>query len=262
MKKHIPYPLRRMLEIYFEKRVSRSAAAFAFFFTLSLFPLLIVLAMMLGSFKIEAASVQNLLQGVVPEETLKTLLDYLNSVYGNSGEALLAAGLATVVATSAAAFRIIQTSMADICGAARFKGLGGALFSFVFAIVFLGVIYLCLVLVAAGSWLLRWLGDLLHLRQLAAFWNWFRFIVLFLLLAAVLYGIYRITAPPSKPRKQRIIGALAAAGAMVVCSMVFSIFISLSTKYSLIYGSLASVVILMLWLYLCGNVLFLGNVLN
>ena len=35
-----------------------------------------------------------------------------------------------------------------------------------------------------------------------------------------------------------------------------------STRYSLIYGSLASVIILLVWLYLCGNVLILGNVVN
>ena len=39
-------------------------------------------------------------------------------------------------------------------------------------------------------------------------------------------------------------------------------FISLSTRYSTVYGSLASVIILMLWLYLCGNIVNLGNVLN
>lgn len=262
MKRHIPAPLRQMVKIYFEKRISRSAAAFAFFFTLSLFPLLIILSMMLGSLHIEAASLAGLLQGVVPEETLKTLLDYLNNVYGNGGEALLAAGFAAVVATSASAFRVVQTAMTDIFGAARFRILWGTLFSFVFAVLFLGVIYLSLLIVVTGSWLMQWVARILGLEQLGFFWNWFRFVLLFLLLTVVLYGIYRLTAPPEKPRRQRIIGALAAAGALVLCSIVFSTFIGLSTRYSLIYGSLASVVILMLWLYLCGNVLLLGNVLN
>jgi membrane protein len=37
---------------------------------------------------------------------------------------------------------------------------------------------------------------------------------------------------------------------------------SRSTRYSLVYGSLASVIILLVWLYLCGNILILGNVAN
>lgn len=36
----------------------------------------------------------------------------------------------------------------------------------------------------------------------------------------------------------------------------------MSSRYSLIYGSLASVIILLVWLYLCGNILILGNVFN
>ena len=53
-----------------------------------------------------------------------------------------------------------------------------------------------------------------------------------------------------------------AAAALVAASILFSWFIGMSSKYSLVYGSLASVIILLLWLYLCGNILILGNVFN
>ena len=36
----------------------------------------------------------------------------------------------------------------------------------------------------------------------------------------------------------------------------------MSSRYSLVYGSLASVIILLAWLSLCGNILMLGNVFN
>ena len=48
----------------------------------------------------------------------------------------------------------------------------------------------------------------------------------------------------------------------MIASMLFSWFIGLSSRYSLIYGSLASLVVLLVWLYLCGNILILGNVFN
>ena len=35
-----------------------------------------------------------------------------------------------------------------------------------------------------------------------------------------------------------------------------------SARYSLVYGSLASVIIMLVWLYLCGNILIMGNVVN
>ena len=57
-----------------------------------------------------------------------------------------------------------------------------------------------------------------------------------------------------------MVSGIAAALALVVCSAVFSWFIGLSSRYSLVYGSLMSIVVLLIWLYLCGQILFLAVV--
>ena len=49
---------------------------------------------------------------------------------------------------------------------------------------------------------------------------------------------------------------------MVAAGMASSAMVSMSVRYSLVYGSLASLVILMLWLYVFGNILIMGNALN
>ena len=45
-------------------------------------------------------------------------------------------------------------------------------------------------------------------------------------------------------------------------SWVFSMFIAVSARYPLVYGSLASLVLLMFWLFLCCQIIFLGAALN
>ena len=57
-------------------------------------------------------------------------------------------------------------------------------------------------------------------------------------------------------------GALAASAALAAASMIFSLLMGNSARYSLIYGSLASVILLLVWLYLCGNILIMGNAVN
>ena len=74
--------------------------------------------------------------------------------------------------------------------------------------------------------------------------------------------VYRMAAPRGKPRPPILTGAVLASAALVASSILFSWFIGLSSRYSLVYGSLTSVVILLIWLYLCGNILILGNVFN
>ena len=48
----------------------------------------------------------------------------------------------------------------------------------------------------------------------------------------------------------------------MACSILFSWFIGMSSRYSLVYGSLASLIILLAWLYFCGNILLMGAVVG
>ena len=115
-----------------------------------------------------------------------------------------------------------------------------------------------------GDWLFRLVEDFFHLEQavLPWEWQWFRFLLLFLMMFLFVLVVYRMAAPRGKPRPPVLTGAFLAAAALVAASALFSWFIGLSSRYSLVYGSLASVIILLVWLYLCGNILILGNVFN
>ena len=71
--------------------------------------------------------------------------------------------------------------------------------------------------------------------------------------------VYRAGTPRGAVRRPVVLlSSLLAALAMVAASAVFSWFIGMSSRYALVYGSLASMIILLVWLYLCGNILLLG----
>ncbi len=76
-------------------------------------------------------------------------------------------------------------------------------------------------------------------------------------------AVYRLGTPKREFQlRPMLVGALLCSGALVVASGAFSWFIGMSSRYSLLYGSLASIIILLLWLYLCGTILLLGAVFN
>lgn len=252
----------KMFRIYTEKRIARSAAEFAYFLTLSIFPFLICVAAMLGSLDLTEAALMDFLSGILPESIAKTVSDYLAYVGENFSHGMLFMGI-TVVATSAsAAFRAIMHSMTDIQGQARFKGLLGTVFSFVFSLLLLIAVYLSGVVVVTGGWFINMIETWFGFSLLTEIWHWFRFLLLLVILVLVIYIIYRMTAPREKPRQPRLAGAMAASVTLVGFSMVFSSFIGLSSKYPVVYGSLASIIILMIWSYICGTILIMGNVLN
>ena len=261
MKSKIKIIAGDMVKIYIGKRVSRSAAELSYFLTLSVFPACICLYVMLGNILPDESVILEFASAIIPEEAFSVLSDYIVYIKGNESRGMLAAGIIMTITTSAAAFRSIHNIMGDIHGETRFKGLVSIGFSIVISLVFLAVMYFAVVVIVTGNWFLAFVEEKLNIPGITGSWNWLRFLLLFALLFVIIFGIYRITALRGTDT-YLLPGALLASLALVLTSMVFSVFISLSSRYPLVYGSLASMVILMLWLYICGIILIMGNALN
>lgn len=250
-----------MIDIYNTAGVPRSAAALSYFLTMSLFPILICVHAMVASFATDITPFLESLDALIPEGTLQTIIDYLNYVANQDTAAILTAGLLATATTSAAAFRTIHNIMADIQGAPRFTGVFKLIVSFVFSLFFLGAIYFAIVVMAAGNWFINILTQWLPKTEVLAFWAWLRYPLLFIIFMFIIYWVYRINAP-KQMRGGFYPGSIAASVILVLVSMLFSWFVSLSARYPLVYGSLASIIIFMLWMYICGQILIMGNALN
>lgn len=252
-----------IVSIYTKYRVLRSAAEFSYFLTLSIFPLLICLTAMLAGLDINEQVLIDLLDTVLPENVIAVISDYLNYVTDNYDQGMLFIGIVVMATSSAGAVRSLFNIMSDIQGKARFKGFGGVLISFVLAIILLFTFYLSMVILITGSWFIDMIDSYFEINQLAYIWKWLRFVILLLIMIVLISFLYRFSVPKADVRKsKRWIGALAASISIVIFSMIFSVFIEMSSKYSIIYGSLASLIILMVWAYTCGTILIMGNVLN
>ena len=249
--------VRELTEIYLTKHVSRSAAELSYFLTLSVFPTLICLYSILGSSAPTLDMIEGIFSGILPTETLETISDYLDYVSRNSSRSMLLGGAVLMATSSAAAFRAMHNIMADIMGAPRYQGVRSVLVSFLFSLVFLAVMYFAAIVIITGEWFLSLLSEYVPVPW---DWSWLRFVLLFAILLMLMLGVYRLTSPG----RSRVLlpGAVLAAGAMVAVGMAFSEMVSFSVRYSLVYGSLASVIILMLWLYFFGNILIMGNTVN
>jgi len=253
--------IRDMVELYFEKRVSRSAAELAYFFILSFFPLIICVNALVGMLRLDIQSVLEVADTFIPAGVQSILTDYLGYIGGNQS-GLLTAGIMMTLFSASAAFRALMNIMDDIYEQKRYEGLRQVVASVLYSVLLLVTIYVSGVVVLTGNWFFRLLEDLLPFDLPETNWPWMRFVILFCLVLLLILIVYRLSAPRETPPPPVFTGAFLAAIALVAASGLFSYFIGMSTKYSLVYGSLASVIILMVWLYLCGNILILGNVFN
>lgn len=258
--------VREMGEIYLERRVPRAAAALAYWLILSLFPLLICLNSFISWLEMDVASALEVLEPILPAGLLSVVEDYLHYANVTAGESptFFVVGAFTTVVFASAAVRSLMDTMTEVYQRKGYGVLGRYGASVGFSLLFLVVIYLSMVVVLTGSWFFRTLQERLGLGWLSGLldWPWLKFLLLFGMVFLLVSAIYLVAAPPGKPRAPVFLGALAASAAIVAASAVFSAFMRMSSRYSLIYGSLASVIILLLWLYLCGNLVILGNVFN
>lgn len=250
-----------MANLYWDNHIPRAAAGLCYFLTLSIFPMLICLYNMLGGMFPATEEIRSFLDGLLPAETTDIILDFLRYVSENTSTTMLVVALTVLVTSSSAAFRTMDNVMGEMRGEMRFTGFFEVLFSLVFSLVFLAAIYFAAILIVTGKWFLDFVDRHIMFMNISDSWSWARFVLLGLLLFVILSGLYRITAPREKPARL-LPGAVLGSLALVAVSIGFSMIIGQSTRYPLVYGSLASLIILMFWLYTCGIILFLGNALN
>ena len=71
----------------------------------------------------------------------------------------------------------------------------------------------------------------------------------------LLYGLAQGRRQPLREVMPGVCGSLAA---WMVLSMAFSYYVETMGRYSVLYGSIATVIVVLLWLYMSGQVLILG----
>ena len=253
--------LQGVAEIYAEKRIPRASAAMSYYLTMTFFPLVICLYTMLGSSYDRAVLLLDFIRGLISAETAGYMEYFLRYVAENHNKAMMFGSLAILVTSSSAGIRTLQATVGEIQGRQRFQGLLGFAFSIVLSLLFLAAVYFGILVMLTGSELVKLLNSYLPLIDISESWNYLRFLLLGGIEFAVIWGVYWVSAS-REDSYPTWAGALAASVMLVLVSMAFSQFIGASAKYPLVYGSLASVILLMLWLYTCCMVILCGAAYN
>ena len=265
--------VRDIVQTYGRLGVSRAAASLAYFLILTLFPLLVCVNFFIGLLELDPEAVFSALDPLLPRESLSIILEYLTYVSGipqSQSTPLLLASLFTILLSASAGLRTLLKTMDELYQVRHVSSLRRVVVSVILSLLFLLTIYLSIVVIFTGDWFFQVLeerlppplAELIPLRLLSQLWGWLRYLLLFFCVLLLVLAVYRMGTPPPLRREKRVLRltALLSAGALVACSVLFSWFIGMSSRYSLVYGSLASLIILLVWLYFCGNILLVGAV--
>ena len=253
--------LRRFGKLYTEKRLTRAAAALSFFLTSTLFPLLIILYTLLGSSAERIGRILDFARRLMAAESVETIAEFLRYVAANNSRSMSMAAFLLLLTSASAAVRTLEATIGELQGRQRYRGLRDYLFSLILALLLTAALYFAVLVMLTGPVFLAWLSRVIPALDLSGSWRLLRFPLLAAIQFVIIGGVYRVSIPHSE-RYPVWPGTLLATAALVGVSVAFSAIIGASARYPLVYGSLASVILLMLWLYTCCMVIFSGAALN
>lgn len=257
------YLVKRMVYRYFMEGIPQAAAELSYFLLFSIFPLLIFLNSLLARLNLSIDSLSPMM-GILPE-SLQTLLEsYLEYVSELPSISPMIVGIGLTIFFLSRAIRSMMKTVNKTYHIEVNRRMSiNVLLSFAFAAGFLVCLVFSFILVVAGKAIftlfIRYFTipeAILGITRHASFWILILFIFGFLMLfnkvVPNVYLKFREIWP----------GALFSLAAWILVSWIFSFYVNNLASYSMLYGSLAAIIILMLWLYMISMILLMGPQLN
>ena len=245
-------------------RISAYSAQTAFFMFLSLIPLIMLLLSLLQQIGAATDSFASAAKQFAPEFVSSFFNTYVDEIISTSNLSLtIASAFVLLWSASKGVFAIIGglNSVYEIKESRNYFLV--RLLAIFYTIAFIFIIIAALILLVFGDTLSGFLYSLFpNLKGLVYIITSLRFILGFLILVLFFSILYK-SLPSGKQRfLDQIPGAVISSAGWVSFSILFSFFVENFGNYANIYGSLTAIIVLMLWLYTCMYILFLGAEIN
>jgi len=246
--------------------IINGAAVLAFFFLLAVFPAAIFVLSLLPSLSIPhlQQAILDLLHQVLPQQAANLFDGTIRYAESGGKKGRLTFGLIFALWSGSSGVYAITEQLNAICDVKEsrpfWKSRSAAVLMTVFyALLTIGTLSLVIFGGAVQSWMASRIGWSHPLRVFFATLRWI------IIAAAGLLGLavaYRY-GPNVKARFRFISpGNLVATILIALASAGFQFYVSRFGNYSATYGSLAAIIMLMLWMYLAGIALLVGYEVN
>lgn len=244
--------------------LSAYGAQLAYFFILSLFPFLIFMIAILAHLSISMNGAINLLSKVAPKEAISIIDDYIRNILITKSTNILSISFIAAIWSASRAVNVLILSLNRAYGITKKRGfIAKRMLAIFYTLLVALSIVLALSVPNMGMDFLLWLSKFVGLTNFfITLWYYLRWVIIIAILFAVIGSLYYV-APNTKLSFIEVIpGTIFALIGWIIISLGFSFFVNNFRNFTIVYGSLAAVVVLMIWLYISGIILMLGGEIN
>lgn len=264
--------VKRTFKAFLADNLLGRAAELGFYFLFALFPTLVSASSMLGLAARSAAQIYNTLLSylsvVIPQSAMGIVLETFNQTTAASSTGKITFGLVAAIWSASVGFSAIQDTLNLVYKVSETRPYWKARLSAIAVTTLLSVLVTGLLAAMLAA------NVLAHMARQRIHHHWFALIAVclsrllgWLLAAGLLASIFAVIyyfAPDVKNSRWHWLSPGAAIGivAWLLASFSLRLYLHFFNNYSITYGSLGAVIILLTWFYISGLTLLLGAEVN
>lgn len=255
--------IRGFLKRLNKDHVGAYAAQSAYFILLSFIPFVLLLVTLVKYTPLTQEIVTTALIRMVPEEFSSFIRVIVNEVFGKSA-AFVPVSAIIALWSAGKGVNALSKGLNCIYRVEETRGyVINRLRSAVYTLVFVVAVAVTLLLLVFGNQIQMGIAERFPvIAKVTSVIVGMRTMITLVLLCLVFLMIYKFVPNRRATLKSQIPGAMVSSVAWSLFSLAFSIYIDLTPGTVNMYGSLTTLVLIMLWLYFCMWILLIGAEIN
>lgn len=261
--------IKLLCKNYFRHNVGINAASLAYYLLFAIFPLLIFVSNLLGVLELDISAVTATITQILPKEIVSVTESYLQYVSDTSSHTLMWFSLVFSIWFPMRAVQGLMVAVRRAFGLERpERPFFYKIKQLIFTLIFIFAVSAALALSIVGEGALSFVNSFFE-KDTAIFselvlglWQYLRFLPIAVLMVTAIGALYCAALDKMPPLKTVLPGLAVALVSWMVVSIAFSFYVENFGNYSIIYGALGTVMVLLIWLYLTAVILILGAEFN
>lgn len=257
--------IKELIDTCSKDNVSEYSAQCAYYTILSFIPFLILLLTMIQYTGINQQDLYNIISKIFPANMREMLFGIIQEVYSKSLGTISISIIFTLWSAGKGLYALTK-------GLQKIYGVKNKIQTNYFylrarailqTIVFLLLIIIGLTFLVFGGSILSLVKEYFGILKDFNIINSIIINISFIIVAFVIFLLlYKFMIKRKATLKSQIIGAGFSSIALNIVSYVFSIYLDVFKGFSIMYGSLTTLILIMMWIYSCFFIVFLGAEIN
>ncbi len=247
-----------------DDHISAFSAQAAFFLIMSIVPFLSLLLTLIKYLPISQTMLLDTVINVTPVPFEPLVTTILEELFAKSNGAILSVSVLVAIWSAAKGVLAIVRGLQAVYHVNESRNYFVLRFiSAIYTVIFVTAIILTLLLLVFSNQIYYALkADFPTAADFISIFIKQKFLLALCLLTLFFLVVYKLVRRSNNSFISLIPGAVIAALSWIVFSYAFSVYIDKFSDFSYTYGSLTTIVLLMLWVYFCMYLLFIGAEIN